>query len=127
MAIVGMGTDLVEIERIEQALARNGSRFAARLLTESERQVMATIAHPHFYLAKRFAAKEAAAKALGTGIAEGVSFQDFEISNRESGQPQLHLRGRAAEIAASLGVCRNWLSLTDEKRYAMATVILESD
>ena len=126
MAIVGMGTDLIAVERIAQALARNGRRFSARILTESERSAMQQVANPQFYLAKRFAAKEAAAKALGTGIADGVSFQDFEVVNRDSGQPELKLSGRAAEIATKLGATRTWLSLSDEKRYAIATVILES-
>lgn len=127
MAIVGMGTDLIAVERIAQALERNGRRFSARILTESERVAMLEVANPHFYLAKRFAAKEAAAKALGTGIADGVSFQNFEITNRDSGQPELKLSGRAAEVAKKLGVQTTWLSLSDEKRYAVATVILEAE
>ncbi len=87
MAIVGIGTDIAEIARIEKALERSGDAFASRILTESEMSVYAGLKQKGRYLAKRFAVKEAASKALGTGIAKGVTFQDFIISNDEFGAP----------------------------------------
>lgn len=124
MAIVGLGTDIVEIRRIEQSLART-PRLSERILTEVEREFFALHRQPARYLAKRFAAKEAAAKALGTGIAKGVSFLDFTVSNDVLGRPVLTLSGAALARAEQLQVSAIWLSLTDEQAYASATVILE--
>ena len=81
MAIIGLGTDIAEIERVETALARIGESFAKRILTEREFEQFQLIKKKARFLAKRFAAKEAASKALGTGIALGVTFHDFDISN----------------------------------------------
>ncbi|GAD78560.1 holo-ACP synthase [Vibrio ezurae] len=125
MAIVGLGTDIAEIERVEKALNRTGITFAQRILTESEMAQFETLKLKAKFLAKRFAAKEAASKALGTGIAQGVSFQDFAISNDEWGKPQLHLSGKALEISKQLGAKHVHLSISDERHYAVATVILE--
>ncbi|RVT44448.1 holo-ACP synthase [Rheinheimera sediminis] len=125
MAIVGLGTDIIEIARIEQSLARS-PRLVQRVLTETEQQILAAHGQPARYFAKRFAAKEAAAKALGTGIGRGISFQHFSISNDPSGRPQLELIGPAKELADSMQVRSVWLSISDEQAYACATVILES-
>jgi holo-[acyl-carrier protein] synthase len=125
MAIVGLGTDIVEIARIEQSLTRS-PRLVQRVLTESEQQILAAHGQPARYFAKRFAAKEAAAKALGTGIGRGISFQHFIVSNDPSGRPQLELTGPAKELADSMQVRSVWLSISDEQAYACATVILES-
>jgi holo-[acyl-carrier protein] synthase len=125
MAIVGLGTDIIEIARIEQSLARS-PRLVQRVLTESEQQILAAHGQPARYFAKRFAAKEAAAKALGTGIGRGISFQHFIVSNDPSGRPQLELTGPAKELADSMQVRSVWLSISDEQAYACATVILES-
>lgn len=125
MAIVGLGTDIIEIARIEQSLARS-PRLVQRVLTESEQQILATHGQPARYFAKRFAAKEAAAKALGTGIGRGISFQHFTVSNDPSGRPQLELTGPARALADSMQVRSVWLSISDEQAYACATVILES-
>ncbi|OOE35284.1 holo-ACP synthase [Salinivibrio kushneri] len=124
MAIAGIGTDIVEVARVERVLARQ-PRFAARILTESEQANLACHHAPGRFLAKRFAAKEAAAKALGTGIADGVTFHDFTITNQVSGQPTLHFSGRAAELAQARGIAHYWLTLSDEKAYAIAHVVLE--
>ncbi|MCZ4373257.1 holo-ACP synthase [Vibrio diazotrophicus] len=124
--IVGLGTDIAEIERIEKALNRSGDAFAQRILTESELEVFTNLKQKGRYLAKRFAAKEAASKALGTGIAHGVSFQDFEISNDENGKPVLTLSGKAQQIAQASSVRSVHLTISDERHYAVATVILES-
>lgn len=125
MAIVGLGTDIIEIARIEQSLTRS-PRLVERVLTESEQQILAAHGQPARYLAKRFAAKEAAAKALGTGIGRGISFQHFIVSNDPSGRPQLELTGPAKALADSMQVRSVWLSISDEQAYACATVILES-
>lgn len=125
MAIVGLGTDIAEIERVEKALARSGEAFAKRILTESELETFSGLKQQGRFLAKRFAVKEAASKALGTGIALGVSFQDFNVSNDEHGAPVLTLSNKALEIAVQKGVAHVHLSISDERHYAVATVILE--
>ncbi|WP_166837457.1 holo-ACP synthase [Rheinheimera pleomorphica] len=129
MAIVGLGTDIVDIARIESSLTRSPA-LIQRVLTGAEQAIyqQQALSHPANaarYFAKRFAAKEAAAKALGTGIGRGVSFQHFSVSNNADGAPQLALSDYAAELAAKLGVNHIWLSITDEQAYAAATVILE--
>ena len=125
MAIVGLGTDIVEIARIEKVATRLGSAFFEHILTPTELARCQSLRQPHRFLAKRFAAKEAAAKALGTGIAKGVTFQDFTVTNNELGQPMLTLSGQALVLAEHLGVTSVHLTLADEKQYAVATVILE--
>ncbi|MDW6002957.1 holo-ACP synthase [Vibrio mangrovi] len=125
MAIVGFGTDIVEIERIAAAISRNGDSFAQRILTESEFAIYAQSKKPERFLAKRFAVKEAASKALGTGIAQGVSLYDFTVSNDEHGKPRLQLSGKAEKLAHSMGVNAIHLSISDERRYAVASVIIE--
>ncbi len=125
MAIVGLGTDLVEISRIEQSLARS-PRLVLRVLTPYEQAIYLQHAQPARYFAKRFAAKEAASKALGTGIGRGISFQHFEISNDALGRPVLTLSDAAKTLAAQLGAEKTWLSITDEQAFACATVIFES-
>ncbi|MBD1390005.1 holo-ACP synthase [Neiella sp. HB171785] len=126
MAIVGLGNDLVEIDRIEQVLQRSPERFAARVLTANELRQFQQHKQPARFLAKRFAAKEAAAKAIGTGIAAGVTFHDFEVSNDAAGRPLLALSGQARQLAKERAVSHCWLSLSDERHYALATVVLES-
>lgn len=123
--IVGLGTDIAEIERVEKALARSGENFARRILTDSELERFHASKQQGRFLAKRFAAKEAASKALGTGIAQGVTFHDFTISHDKLGKPLLTLSGQAAELASQLQVENIHLSISDERHYAMATVILE--
>ncbi|MDX3773972.1 holo-ACP synthase [Chromatiaceae bacterium AAb-1] len=125
MAIIGLGTDIIEMARIEQSLLRSPA-LVQRILTPEEQQIFAGHKEASRYFAKRFAAKEAAAKALGTGIGRGVSFQHMNVSNDQYGRPQLHFSGYAAELATTMGVSHIWLSLTDEQAYACATVILES-
>lgn len=124
--ILGLGNDIVEIERIAAVLARQGDAFARRILTPTEFEQWQQTKMPERFLAKRFAAKEAASKALGTGIAQGVSFQDFEIQHDSLGKPELFLTGKAAQLAQARAVARLLVSLSDEKHYALATVILES-
>ncbi len=125
MAILGLGTDIVEISRIEQSLQRS-PRLIERVLTEAERVIYLNHKQPVRYFAKRFAAKEAAAKALGTGIGRGISFQHFAISNDEFGRPQLQLTDAALALSEKIGVKHTWLSISDEQAFACATVIFES-
>ncbi|MEP3349871.1 MAG: holo-ACP synthase [Marinomonas sp.] len=125
--IIGIGTDLVDIARIAQSVERLGERFIDRILTEEEKLRWSDIQHAdqaNAFVAKRFAAKEAAVKALGTGIGSGVSFQHFSVSNLPSGQPVLTVDD---SILSRFDFPVTWhLSLTDEKAYAQAFVILES-
>ena len=130
--IVGLGTDIVEIARIEARVPVAGekelqtNRLAKRVLTRSELDIFIKSSNPGRYLAKRFAAKEAAAKALGTGIGRGVSFQHIEISNDDNGAPKITFTDGAAQRLVLLGGKSGHVSIADEKHYATATVILES-
>ena len=125
MAIVGLGTDVVEIARIARQLDKS-QRLAERVLTPTEMFTFSAHTFPERFLAKRFAAKEAAVKALGTGIGNGVSFQDVEVVNLASGQPTLVFSGKFAELCEKQDVSRSFISISDEQHYAMATVVLES-
>ena len=127
--IVGLGTDLIEIERIRQAYARHGERFAQRILGDEELLVWrARCARSESrglaYLATRFAAKEAVSKALGLGMVSPMSWRAVEILNRAGGAPTVVARGALADWIAARG-WRLTVSLTDERSLAMATVIAE--
>lgn len=124
MPIVGIGTDIIEISRISTMKEASRDRLAQRVLTVAEYQFYCQTKHSDRYLAKRWAGKEAAAKALGTGIADGVSFQHIHIKSLTSGQPVLELSDRALEIAQSLNASHWHISLADEKQYATAFVTL---
>lgn len=125
MAILGLGIDIVEIARIEAVIERNGDRLARRILSDAEWLQYQQHQQPVRFLAKRFAVKEAAAKAFGTGIRNGLAFNQFEVINDELGKPNLHFHQQAAELARRLGVVSVQVSLSDERRYACATVIIE--
>ncbi|AFH92511.1 TPA: holo-ACP synthase [Providencia stuartii] len=126
MAIVGLGTDIVEIARIEAVIKRSADSLAKRILTENEFAQFQQQAQPARFLAKRFAVKEAAAKALGTGIRNGLAFNQFEVSNDSLGKPLLTLVGEAEKLAQRMNVTHIHVSITDERHYAAATVIIES-
>ena len=123
--ITGIGTDLVEIARIEQLLKRRGQGFVERVLTPSEREACDGSDFPERFLAKRWAAKEAVVKALGTGFTQGVSFQGIDIDHTDRGQPLVQLSGATLAQAELLGIERWSLSLSDERHYAVAFVIAE--
>jgi holo-[acyl-carrier protein] synthase len=125
--IYGVGTDVVEIARIEQALARFGERFARRILCESELKRFHGHRLPANFLAKRFAAKEAFTKALGTGIHAPANWHGVWVRNLPSGQPVLEFSDPLKQLLSTRGVGDAHLSLTDERGVAMATVILERD
>ncbi|MCK5810789.1 MAG: holo-ACP synthase [Cocleimonas sp.] len=125
--IKGIGTDIVNIDRIERALARNPEAFSRRVLHPNELAIFVHHHQPCAYLAKRFAAKEALSKALGTGIAKGVSFHEIEVKNDALGRPLLALHQHTKAIADSMGVKTCFLTLADEKHYAIAYVVLEGE
>jgi holo-[acyl-carrier protein] synthase len=123
--IVGSGVDLCEVERIKDAIARHGRRFLERVYTAREIAYAERKANLYERYAARFAAKEAAMKALGTGWRGGVGWRDFEVINLPSGRPTLQFHGKASEIAQKLGVENISLSITHTSAQAMAMVILE--
>ena len=128
--ILGIGSDLSDIRRIEQSLARFGERFTHRVFTETERARSERKPDRAASYAKRFAAKEACAKALGTGIRRGVFWRDMGVVNMRSGQPTMALTGgaaaRLAEILPPGAKPVIHLSLTDDHPYAQAFVIIEA-
>ena len=125
--IYGVGTDVVEIERIEKALGRFGERFARRILCAPELKRFAAHRQPAAYLAKRFAAKEAFTKALGTGIHAPANWHGVWVRNLPSGKPILEFSDTLLELLKERGILHSHLSLTDERGVAMATVILECE
>ena len=128
--IIGIGSDLIDISRIERSLERFGSRFAERLFTEGERARSDARATRSASYAKRFAAKEACSKALGTGMNRGVFWRDMEVVNLRSGQPTMRLTGGAAARLAALMPAGHeafiHVSLTDEPPMAQAFVLIEA-
>jgi len=142
MSIVGIGTDIVEIVRMEASLAKSDA-LAKRVLNDKEyreftslaklsgvlskdNQANNSVVRQGRFLAKRFAAKEAAVKAIGNGIGNGVSWHQIEIDHHASGQPFLKVSGRLAELFKEKAVTNSHVSISDEQHYATATVILES-
>jgi holo-[acyl-carrier protein] synthase len=123
--IYGVGTDLIEIKRVERVLARFGERFAQRILCEPELKRFHAHKQPVAYLAKRFAAKEAFTKALGTGIHAPANWHGVWVVNLKSGKPQLEFSDALKKLLERRDIRRSHLSLTDEKDIAAATVILE--
>ncbi|HZB87788.1 MAG TPA: holo-ACP synthase [Terracidiphilus sp.] len=124
--IVGSGIDVVEIERIRHSVERYGQRFLDRVYTRAEQAYCLRKRNAAESLAARFAAKEAGAKALGTGISRGVNWLEIEVHRAPGGRPTLEFHGRAAEIARALGTARAALSLTHTAQLAVASVVLES-
>lgn len=123
--IIGSGIDAVEIGRIQHSMERYGQRFLDRVYLAAEQAYCLRKRKSAESFAARFAAKEAAAKALGTGISHGVNWLEIEVVREPSGRPTLRLHGRAAAIANRLGVTRAALSLTHTAELAMASVVLE--
>jgi holo-[acyl-carrier protein] synthase len=123
--LIGTGIDVIEIERIAQSIQRFGDRFLRRVYTDQEIAYCSSKRMSAESFAARFAAKEAGAKALGTGISRGVTWNEFQIERQPGGRPTLELRGRAQVLAAELGVKAVSLSLTHTGSLAMATVMME--
>jgi holo-[acyl-carrier protein] synthase len=128
--IIGLGNDMVDIRRIEQTLERYGSRFVARIFTDIEQKKSDRRAQRAASYAKRFAAKEACSKALGTGFRRGVFWKDMGVVNEPSGRPTLQLTGGAKEqlerITPVGHTARIQLTITDDFPYAQAVVIIEA-
>ena len=126
MPIIGHGIDLIEVARIAQMLERHGQRFLDRVFTPAEQAYAASSKRTVEHLAARFAGKEAALKAIGTGWRDGIAWTDVEIVVAPSGKPLLTLHNTAAEIAKELSI-RSWtISLTHTSSHAIASVIGES-
>jgi holo-[acyl-carrier protein] synthase len=120
--IVGIGTDIVDVRRIQRSLTRFGERFTDKVLCAGERRSL-TGSRLAAYLARQFSAKEAVSKALGTGMRSGVHFRNIEIDRKESGAPQVRLTGEAKSRAEALGISDIHISMSDERDYAIAYVI----
>jgi len=125
--IVGTGVDIAETSRIHKALERHGERFSKRIYTPDEIAYCEKFKNRAERYAARFAAKEAAFKALGTGWRDGVRWLDVEVIHQPSGKPELLLTGRAAEVAREIGVTRTEVSISHANQYVVAQVIFESD
>ncbi len=128
--IIGIGSDLCDIRRIEKSLERHGERFTHRLFTEKERARAEGRAHRAATYAKRFAAKEACSKALGTGIRKGVFWRDMGVANLPSGKPTMELTGGALDMLRSMTPAGHraliHLTITDDFPMAQAFVIIEA-
>ena len=121
--IVGTGVDIVETSRIQRVFERHGERFARRLFTAGEIAYCEKFKHKAERYAARFAAKEAAFKALGTGWREGIRWVDVEVTHQPSGKPELVLSGRAQALAQTLGVAQSAVSISHADNYVVALVI----
>ncbi len=123
--IIGVGTDIVDVERIAKVYRKQGEAFANRLLSADELVELDDQHYPERFLAKRWALKEAVSKALGTGITQGVCFRDMTIGHKPSGQPILLLTGSTLDKAVSLGITDWSISVSDEKHHTVAFVVAE--
>ncbi len=128
--IIGIGTDICNIERIERTLERFGDRFRNRVFTETERAKAERRKDTAGTYAKRWAAKEACSKALGTGLRMGIAWKDMAVTNRRSGQPVMHVTGWAADRLAELTPEGHeaviHVTLTDDHPWAQAVVVIEA-
>jgi holo-[acyl-carrier protein] synthase len=124
--IHGIGVDIVEIQRMRDSLRRFEARLSERVLTAAEQVELAQAADPARFLAKRFAAKEAAAKALGTGFRNGLRLRDIGVGHDALGRPELRYAGMAETLRRQFGLTSSHLSLSDETQYAVALVVLET-
>ncbi|MEW6354602.1 MAG: holo-ACP synthase [Pseudomonadota bacterium] len=122
--IFGVGTDIVRVARMQENLQRYGANFAPRILTPRELDDFAAAKQPAHFLARRFAAKEAAAKAMGTGFSDGLSLKHIGVTHDKNGKPLLEYYGRAAELREELGIGASYLSIADEDDHAVAFVTL---
>jgi holo-[acyl-carrier protein] synthase len=124
--VLGIGTDMIEMERIQKTIDRFGDNFLNRVFTAGEIAYCLRKKNASESFAARFAAKEAGAKALGTGISRGITWLEIEVRREPGQRPTLHWSGRAAELAEELGVHRVSLSLTHSRELAMAIVVVEN-
>lgn len=122
--VFGVGTDIVQISRIEMTWQRFGERFADRLLLDEERELFATSKHPVRFLSMRFAVKEAVVKAMGTGFAHGMWVRDVGMVPNNWGQPQIIYSARGRRMCEQLGIGRGHVSVTDEAGLIVAFAVL---
>ena len=122
--IFGIGTDIVRINRMADSLERYGDKFAERILSPVEFKLYQNSEQGARYLAKRFAAKEATVKAMGTGFSEGLSLKDIFVTNNDKGKPILNYAGQAEHFIQTNDIIESHLSLADEQEYAVAFVTL---
>ncbi len=122
--IFGIGVDIVQVSRMQQLINKYGNRFAKRILTVNELVDYECSARSASFLAKRFAAKEAASKALGIGFSRGLSLRHIGVKNNSAGQPVLEFSEKARELFEKLGAGDSYVSLADERDYAIAYVTL---
>jgi len=127
MNIFGIGIDVVEVERIASSMDEFGDRFATRVFTQSERDYCEKQKRPEIHYAARFAAKEAVAKAFGTGIGEDLAWLDMEIRRRTSGEPEVFLTGDGAKFAKQHQISQIKISLTHAQHYAAANAVVLAD
>ena len=127
MKIFGIGTDIINIKRMEKSIIKNGISFKNKIFSPKEIIYCERKKNPSSFYAKRFAAKEALSKALGTGIAKGVNFKDIEVSNNKQGKPSIYLKGNTAKYLKNKIKNKKYyihLSLSDDEPWAQATVII---
>jgi len=122
--IFGIGTDLVHIPRMQDLLDKHGDKIATRILSDAEFEAFKQAVNPAAFLAKRFAAKEAAAKALGTGFRDGLSLRHIAVENNKLGKPELTFHQRGLLLLQEMKIGQSLVSLSDEKDYAIAFVTL---
>jgi holo-[acyl-carrier protein] synthase len=123
--IYGVGTDIVQVARIQRSLEQYGERFARRILADEEFGHYQRVTNKAHFLAKRFAAKEALAKAFGTGFRNGLHLRHIVVTHDSLGKPMLKCLSEAQRLASECGVSQMHLSLSDERDYAVAMVVLE--
>lgn len=125
MSLIGIGVDLVEVARIQRSLERFGERFLHRVFTQGEIDYCQSTKFPERHFAARFAAKEAASKAFGTGIGKAMGWKDVDVKKKASGEPYLVLGGGAGEMAKQRGVSQALITLSHTDHHAMACVVLD--
>ncbi len=125
MSLYGIGIDIVQIDRMEKMIEKHGDIFAKKIFHENELNIYQGLKQKARFLAKRFAAKEAFSKAFGTGIVDGITLPNIEISNDEQGKPTIILHEKTKEKFNAVSACSIFLSISDEKMYAVAQVIIE--
>ena len=122
--IYGVGTDIVRVSRMQDNIEQYGEKFSQRILTANELDDYKQAPRPAHFLAKRFAAKEAAAKAMGIGFSRGMSLRDIGVNHDENGKPVLEYFSRAEELLRELGIGSSYISIADEDDHAVAFVTL---
>ena len=124
MSLRGIGIDVIEVERIDEAVEEFGERFLERIFTAGERAYCGRQKRPELHYAARWAAKEAVSKAFGTGIGAELSWTEIEVVRLDSGEPPLLLTGKAREFAEAQGIREVKISLTHAKHYAAANAVV---